>query len=79
MSWIRAVALEGYKLAGRDSNYQWKLNFDDVDQSKCVVPVSPTPTYATCTAAGAASARDVLEVVGRTAGYRSEAVGARLR
>lgn len=27
----------------------------------------------------AASARDVLEVVGRTAGYRSEAVGARLR
>lgn len=53
--WIRAVALEGYKLAGRDSNYQWKLNFDDVDQSKCVVPVSPTPTYATCTAPGQSS------------------------
>lgn len=50
--WVRAVALSGYTLSGNANQYKWRLDFTDVDASKCVTPVAPTPTYAQCTAPG---------------------------
>ena len=53
--WIRAIEKTGYELVGNDDDYKWKLEFTDVDSSKCVVPANPTPTYSQCTAPGQAS------------------------
>jgi hypothetical protein len=53
--WVRAVALDGYELAGNDHQYKWKLEFTDVDASTCVTPAAPTPTYQECTGPGSTS------------------------
>jgi|GEM_PF-748976 hypothetical protein len=50
--WIRAVALSGYDLKHSDSTYKWKFVFQDVDESKCVVPADATKTPPVCSGPG---------------------------